>query len=400
MSMPPTALTVTVSGHPAGQLTGGERNRFSFQYASDAQTAEVSLTMPWRALPWPFDGVHPVFAQNLPEGYLRAVLSKSISKTYGSGDLALLSCLGPYQIGRVGYLPVDAPTPAATSGETLDGLLSSKDPQLFDQLVEKYALRSGISGIQPKVLVDIKDKGTIRSGQLIVKSWGNDFPQLALNEYYCMRVAKLAGLTVPRFDVSADGRLFVMERFDVTERGDFLGFEDTCSLMALMPAEKYDSTYERLVSTVRTFVSPNRVHASMVELYTSLLVSWIVRNGDAHLKNFGLLYPDTAGDVRLAPAFDIVSTTVYISADTPALQLGGSKRWWKPKMLEMLGRQHCQLSPLIIRQQMTSVLHAVTDVLAEMALAPTHFDSIGPLMIEQWTAAQAELAVYMDSTAP
>lgn len=39
----------------------------------------------------------------------------------------------------------------------------------------------------------------------------------------------------------------------------------------------------------------------------------MVRNGDAHLKNFGLLYEDPFSVTRpvLAPVFDVVTTTVY-----------------------------------------------------------------------------------------
>ncbi|MDU8339637.1 HipA domain-containing protein, partial [Pseudomonas syringae pv. actinidiae] len=52
----------------------------------------------------------------------------------------------------------------------------------------------------------------------------------------------------------------------------------------------------------------------------------IVGNGDAHLKNFGLLYSDpTQRDARLAPAYDIVNTTAYIPEDVLALDLLGNK---------------------------------------------------------------------------
>lgn len=84
-----------------------------------------------------------------------------------------------------------------------------------------------------------------------------------------------------------------------------------------------------------------------------------VRNGDAHLKNNGVLYsslvdhrsgalPNT--ERRLAPIFDIVSTTPYLPKDTMALLLGGSKRWPKRKMLHQFGRQHCGLSLKMIEQ--------------------------------------------------
>ena len=60
-----------------------------------------------------------------------------------------------------------------------------------------------------------------------------------------------------------------------------------------------------------------------------------LQNGDAHLKNFGVLYEDCAeqSSVRLAPAYDIITTSVYIKSDSMALLLavrkpGPSTRCW------------------------------------------------------------------------
>ncbi|CAN8139048.1 serine/threonine-protein kinase HipA [uncultured Thiomicrorhabdus sp.] len=56
-----------------------------------------------------------------------------------------------------------------------------------------------------------------------------------------------------------------------------------------------------------------------------VLNQWL-QNGDAHLKNFGVVY-SSATDIRLAPIYDVVSTTAYIKEDIQALTLLGSKRW-------------------------------------------------------------------------
>ena len=42
-------------------------------------------------------------------------------------------------------------------------------------------------------------------------------------------------------------------------------------------------------------------------------------NGDAHLKNFGVVYDDGQGEARLAPAYDLVTTSVYLSKDSRVL---------------------------------------------------------------------------------
>ncbi len=49
---------------------------------------------------------------------------------------------------------------------------------------------------------------------------------------------------------------------------------------------------------------------NLFRFFEQLAFSVMVRNGDAHLKNFGLLYR-SATDAWLAPMFDVVTTTIY-----------------------------------------------------------------------------------------
>jgi serine/threonine-protein kinase HipA len=69
------------------------------------------------------------------------------------------------------------------------------------------------------------------------------------------------------------------------------------------------------------------------QLFDSVALSCIVGNGDAHLKNFGVLYGDPIKfDARLAPAYDIVNTTAYIPEDTLALDLSGNKSMFASRL--------------------------------------------------------------------
>jgi len=52
-----------------------------------------------------------------------------------------------------------------------------------------------------------------------------------------------------------------------------------------------------------------------------------VGNGDAHLKNFSVLYRHAQDTVELSPAYDMVSTQPYIPRDSLALTLAGSKEF-------------------------------------------------------------------------
>ena len=55
-------------------------------------------------------------------------------------------------------------------------------------------------------------------------------------------------------------------------------------------------------------------------------------------------------DIHLAPAYDMVSTTVYIKNDIPALHLLGSKKWWNEKQLIQFGIQRCDLTKNEVNQ--------------------------------------------------
>jgi serine/threonine-protein kinase HipA len=62
-------------------------------------------------------------------------------------------------------------------------------------------------------------------------------------------------------------------------------------------------------------------------LFTLIALNCALRNGDARLKNFGIVYDDVQGEARLAPVYDLVTTSVYLSKGSMALTLNGSTRW-------------------------------------------------------------------------
>ena len=60
-------------------------------------------------------------------------------------------------------------------------------------------------------------------------------------------------------------------------------------------------------------------------------MSYFLKNGDAHLKNFGVIYSTYFKIISFAPAYDIVNTCVYIYKDRPALSMFGKKIWFGKK---------------------------------------------------------------------
>lgn len=332
-------LVVCVNQNSAGLLIK-EDGAFIFNYEPlIALDNFISLTMPVRAKGYVHSQLPPIFEMHLPEGYLLSLIKKQFSKLTQTDDFGLLRLLSSSIRGRINYVhSTEFSLPLV-----LDDLLHSDQPELFNELVARFALKSPLSGVQPKVLVQVENKATLKLDDYIVKSWGQDYPQLALNEFFCMSVVRQAGITVPEFYLSDDERLFVMKRFDITEEGECLGFEDMCVLQAKQRDDKYTGSYEQVAKTIKLFTSPDSRMASLQQFFKMVVLNNILQNGDAHLKNFGLIYEDV-GSIRLAPAYDVVCTTTYIKNDIAALTLLGSKKWWDHAFLIRFGVESCDLT--------------------------------------------------------
>jgi serine/threonine-protein kinase HipA len=140
-----------------------------------------------------------------------------------------------------------------------------------------------------------------------------------------MSVAKEAGLDVPEFWLSDDGKLFLMSRFDRTPAGAALGFEDMAVLTGRTEKQKYEGSYEMIARAVEQYSRADSVR-QLRKLFERVIFSCLMRDGDAHLKNFGMLYEHPAAARRLAPIYDVVCTDIYPELDGRlALKLNKSK---------------------------------------------------------------------------
>lgn len=340
-------LAVSTTQGLAGDLL--RESQYVFLYRTKLPECAVSLTMPIRSQSYAGNVLPGVFRQNLPEGYLDLWIRHHFGKTMKMDDMAMLGITGASMIGRVTFSPPAIENHPVADGESLGEILAWKGTEdLFEYLANKYAATSGVSGIQPKVLLrnkdadsDVVEKSTIKAKSVIVKSSGEDYPDLAENEFLCMSIAKKAGMEVPDFWLSENRRLFVVNRFDLRD-GEFLGFEDMTALMNRGADEKYSSSYENVAKAVSLFSSPQFRNHSLRELFRSVVLSILVRNGDAHLKNFGMLYTHPgSNDCRLSPLYDVVNTTCYIPKDTLALKLNTTKAWPARNDLALFGAKHC-----------------------------------------------------------
>ena len=392
-------LEVNAGDVYSGELFRGAmpgRKTYVFGYDETCPVAgAVSLTMPVMRDQYVYPEVlHPIFDMNLPEGELAEKIKRQFRKAVERfDDLDFLRIVGQSQIGRLRFVAPDAPAADVPAMSLKEILVHDGAADLFDDLLARYAVHSGISGVQPKVMVrddeSPLDRVTHRGATHIVKAWNPDsYPFLAENEFFCMLAARHAQIDVPNFQLSHHGKFLVIDRFDrVDDR--YLGFEDFCVLNGLPAEAKYSGSYENLTKRIKQFVSPGEVRPALEQFFKSLALSCAVRNGDAHLKNFGVVYDDPEGTVRLSKAYDIVSTTPYLPADSLALTLGGSKRFPKAKVLLAFGRTHCGFSEGLVRDLLGEVAEGMMCAAHRMQVHMRdrpEFAEIGGKMLQVWDA--------------
>lgn len=344
---------------------------YLFGYAPETEPgAQVSLGMPVRLEQYEHPELHPIFQMNLPEGYVLESLRMRLAKATPFDPMLLLALTG--QDSAIGRVQVSPPQALAAlqslnipeaGGERLSQIIAWDGAEdLFEALAQRYLLRTGVSGVQPKLLVpEIPEPGgkvSLATSELIVKGGGADFPGLAVNEFVCMSIARDCGLPVPEFYLSDNHRLFVMRRFDRGPEGQRLGFEEMLVLMGKGAARKYEGSYEQVARVAEMFCSPQHHRQALDQLFSQVALSCILGNGDAHLKNFGVLYGDpTVDDVRLAPAYDIVNTTAYLPDDSLALTLSGSKSLFASRVHLMDFANRCRVEKP--RERIQALLAAV-----------------------------------------
>lgn len=110
---------------------------------------------------------------------------------------------------------------------------------------------------------------------------------------------------------------YITRRFDRTPEGRPLKFEDFASLSGLLGGDanrKYTGSYQDMARLIELYSGAPAV--DMETFFRLVLGNYLLCNGDAHLKNFALL-ENAAGEMRLAPAYDVMNTRLHIRNDSP-----------------------------------------------------------------------------------
>jgi serine/threonine-protein kinase HipA len=335
------ARAVNLHGRRIGVINriSGDRYLSSFEqdYIEDANRPTLSLSFKGQAggLVIPTRTVTarlPVFFSNLlPEGHLREYLAARAG-VKPDREFFLLAVLGADLPRALTVAPMEQPTKSSAE--------QAADRDSHGRIPET-ALQFSLAGVQLKFSAILESSGGLTipaegiGGSWIVKMPSSRFPSVPENEYAMMALARAVGIEVPQtklIDISAirglpadagamESKALAVKRFDRGDKGETIHMEDFAQVFGLYPQDKYHHrSYANIASVLRAETGETGTY----EFFRRLVFSVLIGNGDMHLKNWSLLYPDGRTPV-LSPAYDFVATFPYIPNDRLALTFGGSR---------------------------------------------------------------------------
>ncbi len=339
-----SVLSVRLYGKKVGTITyvGNEKTLFAFNdaYIENRERPTVGLQFkdslgdlitdfrPYKIK------LMPYFSNLLPEGHLRRYLAAR-ADIHIDREFFLLWVLGQDLPGAITVVPADGEEWPDEAHNILEGEAAKE--------AAEDAMRFSLAGVQLKFSAVQSASGGLTiptsgvGGNRIVKLPSREFANVPENEFSMTSLARMVGINVPAIgliDVRSIGNLpdgiekigqqaFVIERFDRNEDGSVTHIEDFAQVFNVYPEDKYKkASYRNLISVVASESDQDDV----AEFIRRLTFNVLIGNGDMHLKNWSLIYPDRR-NARLAPAYDLVSTIPYIANDRSALTFSRTKEF-------------------------------------------------------------------------
>lgn len=287
--------------------------------------------------------LHPVLSNLLPEGAMRSLLSQAM-KTHSDSEFPLLSWLGRDLPGALVAHAMDA--------SEIPGFALQKRGKIKAVSVDTPDSKAhfSLAGVQMKFSMHDRDGRYITSdpqapGDWIIKTPSTVHPYVPLNEYTSMSLAKMAGVvmpdiklidmadidSLPTINLPNERLAYGIRRYDRLPGNLRVHSEDFAQVLFIYAHDKYrTASYEQIGRLI--YQHSQHGQRDAIQMAVRLLVNILLANGDAHLKNWSLIYPDGIS-AELSPAYDIVSTKPYIPDETQfALNLGKTKNWYDVSM--------------------------------------------------------------------
>ena len=347
-----SVLKLTLHGRLVGYLVGYNNGKnvlsFTDDFRNDVNRPTFSLiTHPsfpkaekLMAEPWVRNQkIHPILSNLLPEGSMREWISKHL-KVHIDNEFQIFSFLGSDLPGALIAEPM-------LEHQVPENLIASHGrPKIQNFSIKKQTNKFSLAGVQMKFsMKEKKGRYSIANknvlGDWIVKPPSTNHQHVPENEFTAMTLASLAGIDIPDIKLIALSKIdnlpninlpneqlaYAIKRFD-RDNNKRIHMEDFAQVLVKYPHEKYDkANYEQIGKILYDYSGDALIDTQ--QFARRLLVNILLANGDAHIKNWSLLYSDQVTP-RLAPAYDIVTTSVYIKDERHyALNLGKNKDWYK-----------------------------------------------------------------------
>lgn len=350
-------LKLSLHGMTIGYLAGYQngRNILVFDPTYIANTDRPTLTLSGVsehpasktlfAKPWMRQQrLHPVLSNLLPEGALREWFAQML-KVHPDNEFPLFAQLADDLPGALVAEPVQP-------GDIPEGVLdyrTSIEP-IFQRVLDGRPHFS-LAGVQMKFSMHERDGRFLVSqpgelGEWIIKTPSTQHKDVPFNEFTMMNLASLAGIEIPDIKLVELGQLqdlppinlpdeqyaYAIRRFDRDDQRIRIHAEDFAQVLFKFAHEKYGTAnFEQIGKVIYQFTGHGL--ANIQQMARRLLINILLGNGDAHLKNWSLFYPDKV-TAELAPAYDIVYTQAYIPGEKQiSLNLAGNKDWYNMSMV-------------------------------------------------------------------
>ena len=408
-------LQVRIDGVIVGRLWLDDRKRFCFQYDEVWLTTSripLSLSLPLRTEPYLDDESHPFFANLLPEEKMRAIIARNLGVSLNN-DYGLLEKIGGDCAGAVSLYPAlneslrEPGTYRQLSLDELNAIVEELPKRPL--LAGEKGIRLSLAGAQKKLPVYYDEEyfhlglGDAPSNY-IIKPPIEDLDGTVENEAFCMALAQVAGLDVPRSFIhqhSDAPRVFVVKRYDRIETAEGirrLHQEDFCQALGIPPEFKYEAEGgPALASSFKLLRHASiRSGKDVLSLLNWVIFNYLIGNSDAHGKNISLLLlPE--GPV-LAPFYDLISTRIYAHyglASGLAMKIGGAsdpdtlqKKHWE-QFAEEVG-----IKPRLVLNRVADLAKRIEGSRLQLfkgSFAPYKCDALYRLM--EFIGGQAEKAL-------
>lgn len=351
-----TVLKLSLHDRLVGYLAGYQNGRnvlgFAGDFREDAGRPTFSLiTHPnfpnadkVMSAPWARNQrLHPTLSNLLPEGALRELTAQML-KVHINGEFQILSYLGE---DLPGALVAKAMEPEEVPGHVLTTHGKAKAVKFTGSDKES---KFSLAGVQMKFSMKEKDgrynlNNAGELGDWIIKTPSTRHKHVPLNEYTAMTLAATAGIDIPEIKLVELDNLenlppinlpneeyaFAIKRFDRASsphgKTGRIHMEDFAQVLVKYPEDKYGAAnYEQIARVLYRFSGDGL--ADVQQYAKRLLVNILLANGDTHLKNWSLLYQDQITP-RLSPAYDILTTSVYMEDEREfALNLAKTRQWF------------------------------------------------------------------------